>query len=61
MPSLGHLVTQFSKISNLLDNNALIAEEFMFFMAKLLKLEVNQTHATIGEEFTFFIAKLLKP
>ena len=40
---------------------ALIAEEFTFFMAKLLKPEVNQTHATIGEEFTFFMAKLLKP
>lgn len=61
MPSVGHLVTQFFEISNLSAINALIVEEFVFFMAKLLKPEVNQTHATIGEEFIFFMEKLLKP
>ena len=55
MPSVRHLVTQFSEISNHSAINALIIEEFVFFMAKLLKPKVNQTHATFPYDLSLFL------
>ena len=54
MPSVGKLVTQFSKLSSLSAIKALATKEFTPFMAKLLKPEVNQAHTTFPHDLSSF-------
>ena len=54
LPIAKQTVTQFSELSSLAAIKALTPEELTFFMAKLLKPEVNQTHATFPYDISSF-------
>ena len=53
-PIAKQTVTQFSELSGLAAIKSLNPEELTSFMAKLLKLEINQTHATFPYDISSF-------
>ena len=54
LPSTEKPVIQVSELSSLSTIKSLTIEELTSFMAKLLKLEVNQDHATFPYDISFF-------